>query len=251
MNTSPTLGPLPLAILGHSLVATVKPTADISNRRATNLQLNLVEPRDSGKLRRKSATRKLHRSSDKQPFRRKFQKNQLLAQHHPEGQTNNQYRCRQRAAGLAFLKSTLRACFATAAAQGKARDVLQRRPGGDRIAVSPINTQESTVLVKSIDLDIDAALRDRVRRQFYDEGASIVEWARANSFSPDLVYAVLSGRSPAQRGASHRIAVALGLKPELPSVFSPRPAEISAGQQRDPSDRQKSVTTMEGPYMQT
>lgn len=40
----------------------------------------------------------------------------------------------------------------------------------------------------------------------------MAEWARANNFRQDLVYAVLSGRSKASRGESHRIAVELGLK---------------------------------------
>jgi gp16 family phage-associated protein len=41
-----------------------------------------------------------------------------------------------------------------------------------------------------------------------------MDWARTNGFEVHLVYGVLSGRSRASRGASHRIAVALGLKPK-------------------------------------
>lgn len=53
---------------------------------------------------------------------------------------------------------------------------------------------------------------DAVKRQFYDEGVSVVDWARQHGFDVHLVYGVLSGRSRASRGESHRIAVALGLK---------------------------------------
>lgn len=52
------------------------------------------------------------------------------------------------------------------------------------------------------------AARDR----FFEQGISITEWARDHQFDVHLVYSVLSGRSRATRGESHRIAVALGLK---------------------------------------
>lgn len=51
----------------------------------------------------------------------------------------------------------------------------------------------------------------RVREKFLMDGQSIQEWARENNFPPHLVYAVVSGRSKAQRGQSHRVAVQLGL----------------------------------------
>ncbi len=47
---------------------------------------------------------------------------------------------------------------------------------------------------------------------FEERGESIRDWATARGFTPALVYAVLSGRIAGRRGASHRIAVALGLK---------------------------------------
>lgn len=50
------------------------------------------------------------------------------------------------------------------------------------------------------------------RDQFFEQGISITEWARDHKFDVHLVYSVLSGRSRATRGESHRIAVALGLK---------------------------------------
>lgn len=51
-----------------------------------------------------------------------------------------------------------------------------------------------------------------VRQEFACRGLSIAAWARANGFSPPLVYQVLSGRKQAARGQSHEIAVALTLK---------------------------------------
>lgn len=50
------------------------------------------------------------------------------------------------------------------------------------------------------------------RGRFFEQGISITEWARDHKFDVSLVYSVLSGRSRATRGESHRIAVALGLK---------------------------------------
>jgi gp16 family phage-associated protein len=61
----------------------------------------------------------------------------------------------------------------------------------------------------------------KARAEFFLAGLSIAEWARENRFRQDLVYAVLSGRSKATRGESHRIAVKLGLKATQPSVPSP------------------------------
>lgn len=55
---------------------------------------------------------------------------------------------------------------------------------------------------------------EATKRQLYDEGVSVMDWARTNGFDVHLVYGVLSGRSRASRGESHRIAVALGLKPQ-------------------------------------
>lgn len=53
---------------------------------------------------------------------------------------------------------------------------------------------------------------EATRRQLYDEGLSIRDWALTHGFDVHLTYGVLSGRSRASRGESHRIAVALGLK---------------------------------------
>jgi gp16 family phage-associated protein len=71
----------------------------------------------------------------------------------------------------------------------------------------------------------DRSAIDAVRRQFYEDGKSVSDWAREHGFDRGLVYSVLNGRCLARRGASHRIAVALGLKkgdrggdPEAPSA---------------------------------
>lgn len=67
---------------------------------------------------------------------------------------------------------------------------------------------------------MDPEARKAVRQKFYKAGISIAEWARSCGFDEDLVYAVLSGRSHANRGEGHRIAVALGLKESTPLVFN-------------------------------
>lgn len=52
---------------------------------------------------------------------------------------------------------------------------------------------------------------EQVRSEFSRCGVSIAQWARANGFSPQLVYRVIQGSS-ATRGKSHEIAVRLGMK---------------------------------------
>lgn len=52
-----------------------------------------------------------------------------------------------------------------------------------------------------------------VRDNFDRFGISIAEWAIYNGYSTALVYQVLSGKRNPRRGQSHKIAVALGLKP--------------------------------------
>lgn len=58
---------------------------------------------------------------------------------------------------------------------------------------------------------------EQVQSCFRQSGISVVEWAARNGFSPALVYAVIKGKRKCLRGESHRIAVALGMKHELPS----------------------------------
>lgn len=66
---------------------------------------------------------------------------------------------------------------------------------------------------------------DAVRRRLYEDGISAIDWARENGFDAHLVYGVLSGRSRASRGESHRIAVALGLKPQRRATTDLQPSE--------------------------
>lgn len=53
---------------------------------------------------------------------------------------------------------------------------------------------------------------DQVRQEFTEAGISYSEWARAHGVSRSLVSMVLSGKRRALRGASHKVAVLLGLK---------------------------------------
>lgn len=52
---------------------------------------------------------------------------------------------------------------------------------------------------------------EAIRRQFYEHGVTVANWARERGFDAHLVYSVLNGRSRAQRGESHRIAIAIAL----------------------------------------
>ncbi len=56
----------------------------------------------------------------------------------------------------------------------------------------------------------------QVKAWFRENGISVVDWAIENRFSPALVYAVMNGKRKCLRGESHQIAVALGMKRELP-----------------------------------
>ena len=53
---------------------------------------------------------------------------------------------------------------------------------------------------------------DAVRAEFERNGLAVADWARANGFSPPLVYQILAGRKRCRRGKSHEIAIRLGLK---------------------------------------
>ncbi|NHZ45042.1 DNA-binding protein [Massilia sp. CCM 8693] len=75
---------------------------------------------------------------------------------------------------------------------------------------------------------------DAIRKQFYEHGVTVADWAREHGFDAHLVYSVLNGRSRAQRGESHRIAIALGLKKAFDTELFPgrtgRPSEISTNE---------------------
>jgi gp16 family phage-associated protein len=53
-----------------------------------------------------------------------------------------------------------------------------------------------------------------VKKAFRDEGVSLSDWAAANGFSRQAVYAALGGRTIGSRGEAHRVAVALRMKPQ-------------------------------------
>ncbi len=55
---------------------------------------------------------------------------------------------------------------------------------------------------------------EEIKTQFRERGESVASWADARGFPRDVVYRVLNGRTPAWRGQTHQVAVALGLKPD-------------------------------------
>lgn len=68
-----------------------------------------------------------------------------------------------------------------------------------------------------------------VRAQFVASGTSIAEWAKERGFSRNLVQQVLAGNRACIRGESHRIAVALGLKADVPPPGAPLKLERLEG----------------------
>ncbi len=61
------------------------------------------------------------------------------------------------------------------------------------------------------------------RAEFHRSGRSVISWARAHNFCPNLVYLVLDGKRPGLRGQSHRIAVRLGIKDGVIEEGATRP----------------------------
>ena len=51
-----------------------------------------------------------------------------------------------------------------------------------------------------------------VRSWFFEEGLAVSAWALQHGFRPQVVYALLAGRTRGSRGQAHCVAVALGLK---------------------------------------
>ena len=78
---------------------------------------------------------------------------------------------------------------------------------------------------------MSARLQDpaHVRALFENTGWSVAEWARLQGFSTGLVYQVLEGRRKCLRGQSHRIAVALGLKPGATMDLNELSEQLRAG----------------------
>jgi len=54
-----------------------------------------------------------------------------------------------------------------------------------------------------------------VREDFELRGEAISEWAEREGFNRRSVYAVLNGSNKGKRGKAHKIAVRLGLKPDI------------------------------------
>lgn len=53
-----------------------------------------------------------------------------------------------------------------------------------------------------------------VRNLFEANGISVAEWSRDHGFPSALVYRVLRGEAKCRRGETHKIAIALGIKPK-------------------------------------
>jgi len=49
---------------------------------------------------------------------------------------------------------------------------------------------------------------------FEANGISVAEWSRDHGFPSALVYRVLRGETKCRRGETHKIAIALGIKPK-------------------------------------
>lgn len=65
-----------------------------------------------------------------------------------------------------------------------------------------------------------AALRTpaQARKWLRVNGINASEWAKENGFSPYTVADLLRGRRKGHRGEAHRVAVALGMKPDPKDV---------------------------------
>ena len=62
---------------------------------------------------------------------------------------------------------------------------------------------------------------EEAKKALQANGLSIAQFAKTYGFNVHLVYAVLAGKNKASRGESHRIAVALGLKPKPSGELPP------------------------------
>ena len=60
------------------------------------------------------------------------------------------------------------------------------------------------------------------------QGISATQWAREHKFNEGLVLEVLAGRRKCNRGQSHNIAVALGMKHGVPTTRPGRAAPALA-----------------------
>ncbi|MCH7305451.1 DNA-binding protein [Acinetobacter gyllenbergii] len=55
---------------------------------------------------------------------------------------------------------------------------------------------------------------EQVKKEFVDNGIPVSTWAETHGFTSQEVYKVLNGQSKGNYGRAHKIAVALGLKPQ-------------------------------------
>lgn len=86
---------------------------------------------------------------------------------------------------------------------------------------------------------------EQLRSAFEQAGVSVTDWASAHGFRRENVYAVLSGRAKGRRGQSHRIAAALGLKPQgaaLPWLADSATSGISHLPSQDETAKEPNMT---------
>lgn len=69
----------------------------------------------------------------------------------------------------------------------------------------------------------DIRTAEQARKALDFAGVSVSSWAKANGFKPSTVTAVLRGNLTARIGESHKVAVALRLKP---GVIVRDPSEV-------------------------
>jgi gp16 family phage-associated protein len=55
---------------------------------------------------------------------------------------------------------------------------------------------------------------EQFKQELHDQGLTALEWAKRHNFPAWAVYRVLAGDTKCRRGQYHRIAVAMGIKPD-------------------------------------
>lgn len=53
---------------------------------------------------------------------------------------------------------------------------------------------------------------EEVKKEFFDKGITVKDWAKEHGFNPDIVYKIFHNNRVPIRGISHKIAVKLGIK---------------------------------------
>lgn len=81
------------------------------------------------------------------------------------------------------------------------------------MGVGPLGYVLGTAEAEAADERSPQVTPQQIKAQFRERGESVGQWADAHGFPRDVVYRVLNQRSPAWRGKTHEVAVALGLKP--------------------------------------